>query len=818
MPNGLIQLKERLERAIDSDGELILSSFRWELDDRDAEAPLQDPYLGLTEDFLTIIKELCDSPQVWLKLYVELLMELSNESGSLREEFLRLAENLWMQTYYKDLCVWHKAFPPLDGGGSSQAKAFLDLFRAQFPNRKFKTLFEWCCGPGFLGFSFLQAGICEELVLADINPHVVPGIERTIRDGGFEGRVRYYISDNLKSVPSEEKFDLVLGNPPWAYREIPGLPNPLIPNDPEWTIHQGFFSQIGAYLTKDAVLCVSTHDPFKTISYIEEQKEPWDVRPVPPIQEFRRFLSDGGLRITQILKPTHQSQIAMVKGMTFLVIAPESGEDVEPQEFDLIGLGGTAAMTSQKFELDLGLFQKLDLGQSLNSANQLDALKFGLYGYLETNHITSALKKIFGTQERYQAEVGQKIGLPAKIVESFPDWDNPDDFRYQSPIENFKLIAESAGEKVTALRLQLTQDAPVCIGLKVIRDLFAEFGKELDYCLTVKPGFDEKAARRLLKHFDGYSGENVRFFEHGHQTLFAQDNGRLGGLPDGTRLLFVPGQLSPHRPSDTLLSAPLPIVQSSLHWEGGNLLCDGHSVCVGANSIAQTMRHLGLTVEQTKHAFEVETGYPVAILGSVQMALEKTARGEAGARTPDAVDGGQADFHIDLDCCFLGENSEGVRTVALADAELGLNYLDDVLSMDELFSGHFLAPNQAKEHFRISLEKSVTRRADLLALYERELQEFGYKVLRIPDIRLVSDQNYLARVNFAFTYLNALPLRRDGSPTICLLPYGLKSLEDDVEKFYQSAGVSVTWIGDVQSARELSSMRGGMHCFCSILG
>ena len=817
MHDGLLKLKTLFEEALEKKDELVLSSFRWNLDSSDALIDLKDPFLGLTDDFKHLIGKVCRSPQEWLLLYVELLQELAKEDGEYRNSLLRLSEGLWMQTYYGDLCIWHKAFPPLDGGGSSQARAFLNLFEQRFPKRRFKTLFEWCCGPGFLGFSFLQKGICEELVLADINPHVVPGIERTIAESGLTGRVRYYISDNLKNVPKEESFDLVLGNPPWAYREIPGLPNPLIPNDPGWAIHKAFFQQIGEFLTPDAVLCISTHEPFKTISYIEEQEDPWDIRPVPPIENFREFARQGGLTLSLICKPASEPQIAMVKGMTFLLFTPSRHRLELRPDLDLVGLGG-AQEASERFELELNLFQTVDLKAALNSCHQFEALKFGLYRFLENNHLTRGLSKIFGDRERFAPEVMSRLGVPPEICLAFSDWEKPDSFSYTGPSEGFRLAEESARSEVQQVRLQLTQDAPICLGLRVVRDLMQVLGGEIDFCLTVKPGFEESSTRRLLEQFEGYRKEGVTFFEHGHQTLFAQDNARLGYLPSGDRALLVPGALSPHRPSDVLYSAPLPILSSRLHWEGGNLLFDGHRLCIGANSVAQTMRHYGLTFDQALEAFATECGGRPLVLGSVEASLQKIADGERGLKTSHAVDGGQADFHIDLDVCLLGAPGVGEPPVAaLADPEAGFNYLQDILDCSDLFQGHFFSPAEAREHFCRNLENSVARRSDLLTGYERSLRNNGYKVARIPDIRLVSDFNYLARVNLNFGYLNALSLRRGKAPTVCLLPLGLERLEKEVERLYGLQGVSVAWIGEAHSSRELASMRGGLHCLCSVL-
>ena len=43
---------------------------------------------------------------------------------------------------------------------------------------KQKRAFEWCSGPGFIGFSMLGNGLCETLCLSDINPAAVSSCQQ----------------------------------------------------------------------------------------------------------------------------------------------------------------------------------------------------------------------------------------------------------------------------------------------------------------------------------------------------------------------------------------------------------------------------------------------------------------------------------------------------------------------------------------------------------------------------------------------------------------------------------------------------------------
>ena len=112
--------------------------------------------------------------------------------------------------------------------------------------------FEWCAGPGFIGFSLLGAGLTETLCLADINPQAVAACQRTINDNALAARANVYKSDNLANIPQSEQWDLVVGNPPWFPHDDFG--KPLLTHDQDWRIHRTFFAQIGGHLKPGGIV------------------------------------------------------------------------------------------------------------------------------------------------------------------------------------------------------------------------------------------------------------------------------------------------------------------------------------------------------------------------------------------------------------------------------------------------------------------------------------------------------------------------------------------------------------------------------------
>ena len=186
--------------------------------------------------------------------------------------------------------------PDLDGGGKVQAPVFASILEG----RQFKTAFEWCAGPAWIGLWLLEIGICRELVTGDVNEDSVSAVRQTSMENGYN--VRSYVSDNMDSIPSEEVFDLVVGTPPnycniqeshpWGY-----LRNDLRPSDPGWEIHKKFYNGIGKHLHSDSVMYVSEVSPYTTEVFFGG--ELYDLRPEIPMEDFISMTSSNDLKITK---------------------------------------------------------------------------------------------------------------------------------------------------------------------------------------------------------------------------------------------------------------------------------------------------------------------------------------------------------------------------------------------------------------------------------------------------------------------------------------------------------------------------------------
>ena len=148
----------------------------------------------------------------------------------------------------------------LDGGGSTFGQDFVPLLRRRgMP--KVARAFEWCAGPGFIGFSLLAQGLCDTLCLADVNPEAVAACQRSVARNRLEAKVAVYLSDNLADIPAAEQWDLVVSNPPHFIDSGIGH---LRYHDPDWRVHRGFFGTVARHLKPGGVVVLQENNAGST--------------------------------------------------------------------------------------------------------------------------------------------------------------------------------------------------------------------------------------------------------------------------------------------------------------------------------------------------------------------------------------------------------------------------------------------------------------------------------------------------------------------------------------------------------------------------
>ena len=160
----------------------------------------------------------------------------------------------WRYVTYGGIRVHHKRY--LDGGGSAFGQDYVPfLHDCGMPKQA--RVFEWCAGPAFIGFALLGYGLCDTLCLADINPAAVRACRRTIAENGLADRVAVYRSDNLDDIPSSERWDLVVGNPPhFDWTQI----GEIRIADSGWHIHRRFFQTVDCFLKPSGVILLQENN------------------------------------------------------------------------------------------------------------------------------------------------------------------------------------------------------------------------------------------------------------------------------------------------------------------------------------------------------------------------------------------------------------------------------------------------------------------------------------------------------------------------------------------------------------------------------
>jgi methylase of polypeptide subunit release factors len=177
----------------------------------------------------------------------------------------------------------------LDGGGMNFSSQYREVIQAIYGNRKFSNAFEWCSGPGYIGFDLLSHNVCDQLWLGDIYQPALRAINCTIENlpEHYHNRVNPFHMKSVADIPSDVKFDLIVSNPPhWDLNQEPFINqvyfnfNARVCADTDWTIHADFFQNIKKHLAPDGVILLLEHS--------------FGSGP----DSFRSFIEEGGLQIT----------------------------------------------------------------------------------------------------------------------------------------------------------------------------------------------------------------------------------------------------------------------------------------------------------------------------------------------------------------------------------------------------------------------------------------------------------------------------------------------------------------------------------------
>jgi hypothetical protein len=152
--------------------------------------------------------------------------------------------------YYGQIAVFDK--PNHHMGGLAFGRDFPRVLNELGIGRR-ERMFEFCAGPGYIGYSLLAAGWCESLALADIDPDAVSSARYTAAHNELDDRVAVYRSDALDQIPDGERWDLVVCNPP----HYPAPDADIRIFDTDWELHRRFYASVGRHMNPGGLILVA---------------------------------------------------------------------------------------------------------------------------------------------------------------------------------------------------------------------------------------------------------------------------------------------------------------------------------------------------------------------------------------------------------------------------------------------------------------------------------------------------------------------------------------------------------------------------------
>lgn len=143
----------------------------------------------------------------------------------------------------------------LRGGGDSIGQDFKLYLHEKYTSngKRFSRAHEAFSGPGFIGYSLLGHQICESIVFSDINQKAIDACHFTAIQNKIEEKVTLFKSDCLESIPENERWDLIVANPPHISVDVQKK-NKITYLDKDFYAHRKFFSKLESYVTADSVI------------------------------------------------------------------------------------------------------------------------------------------------------------------------------------------------------------------------------------------------------------------------------------------------------------------------------------------------------------------------------------------------------------------------------------------------------------------------------------------------------------------------------------------------------------------------------------
>jgi len=176
-----------------------------------------------------------------------------------------------------------------NGGGDYFALEYIDIIRDWYGC--VDHAFEWCSGPGFIGYGLLASDLCKNISFNDMYPPAIEMLEQTKSRSKYKNNITIHEGNNINNITSENKFNLAVGNPPhWKDNESASqslgfnvsehkhIQEILV--DQNWEAHKSFYKNMKKLLHLDGSIVLQEN-----------------IQGSSP-EEFEEMITDVGLKIT----------------------------------------------------------------------------------------------------------------------------------------------------------------------------------------------------------------------------------------------------------------------------------------------------------------------------------------------------------------------------------------------------------------------------------------------------------------------------------------------------------------------------------------
>ncbi len=265
----------------------------------------------------------------------------------------------------------------------------------------------------------------------------------------------------------------------------------------------------------------------------------------------------------------------------------------------------------------------------------------------------------------------------------------------------------------------------------------------------------------------------------------------------------------------------IPIINSALTFEGGNIVADNDYIYIGANTIAMNAEALGINEVAVVELFQNELGREVVVIGPVPQPIPHidmmlTPLGNKKIVVADSR------LAADIVATTLENNPERISTF---ERDTEANFFGhpaiETIQLDD--DTQLQPPNlQGKTQDAIQAGREMADYFDDIAI---SLAQRGLKVVRMPFLQTSSftrdiqqqatERPYKETLDYpVLTYNNIISVNQPDTQQVYLPQYGLKALDNAAVEAWQNAGYVVIKVpGFINSAL----YGGALRCAVKVL-